>query len=341
MFRTLAQRRKTWIDFQDLTSPVNRLALVLYDYGLRPWPYPDRWDARVDWAASLYERQLETARWLDDDRVPAANLHTGTEIFAAAFGCKVAYPGDNMPYALPAIEQAGDVARLRLPSIMEGPLGEIFEQTDRLREKVGKDAILHLPDIQSPFDIAALIWKKEDFLIALIDEPEAVQELVGMTRAILTSFLDEWFRRYGRSYIAHYPDYYMEGGVTLSEDEVGAISPAQFRTFCLDSLQSLSDRYGGMGLHCCANARHQWEGFASIRGLRMLNLIQPLPLLEEAYLFFEKTTAQMHFPFGEQPHTSGWPGPGPDSHVVLTERAADRDTALRVLERMRRSGGSL
>lgn len=339
MTRSIAQRRQAWLDLQNLDSSVRRLALVLYDYGERPWPYPDRWQARRDWAVSLYERQLATAQWLDDDRVPAVNLHTGTEIFAAAFGCRVAYPGDNMPYALPLIEHAADVARLRLPQISEGPLGELFEQTDRLLEAVGPEAILHLPDIQSPFDIAALIWKKEDFLIALIEEPDAVRELIAMTRSVLIDFLDVWFRRYGTAYIAHYPDFYMEGGVTLSEDEVGAISPAQFDAFCLDSIQTLSDRYGGIGIHCCAHSRHQWPGFAAVRGLRMLNLVLPNPVLEDAYPYFAAQTAQMHFPFGAQPHTTGWPGPDPDTHVVLTGHARDRESALRLLERLRGGEG--
>ncbi len=338
MAKTIGQRRRTWIDFQDLTSATNRIALVHYDYGLRPWPYPDRRAARMDWAVSLYERQLETAQWLDDDRVPAVNLHTGTEIFAEAFGCRIVYPGDNMPYALSCVEDASGVAGLRMPSIHEGPLGDIFDMTDRIRDRVGPDAILHLPDIQSPFDIAALIWKKEDFLMALIDEPEAVHELVAMTRELLAAFLDEWFRRYGTAYIAHYPDYYMEGGMTLSEDEIGAISPATFREFCLDSLNFLSDRYGGIGIHSCANSRHQWTGFRDIRGLRMLNLIQPAHILEEAYPFFERQTAQMHSFFGEARHGADWPGPGTDAHVVLSAPASDRESALRALERLRQPG---
>ena len=60
MARNLTQRRKTWTDFQDLSSHTRRIALVQYDYGLRPWPYPDRIVERMDWAVSLYEKQLET-----------------------------------------------------------------------------------------------------------------------------------------------------------------------------------------------------------------------------------------------------------------------------------------
>ncbi len=95
-----------------------------------------------------------------------------------------------------------------------------------------------MPDIQSPMDIAALIWVKSDFYIAMIEEPEAVRELAEKVRCLLTAFLDEWFRRYGTGYVAHFPTYWMEGGLTLSEDEVGAVNPAMFDTFFLPELEA-------------------------------------------------------------------------------------------------------
>jgi hypothetical protein len=47
--------------------------------------------------------------------------------------------------------------------------------------------------------------------------------LAVKVRALLVAFFDEWFKRYGTTFVAHYPDYVMHGGLTLSVDEVGAI----------------------------------------------------------------------------------------------------------------------
>jgi len=85
----------------------------------------------------------------------------------------------------------------------------------------------------------------------------------------------------------------MPGGLTLSEDEVGAISQRMFDALFMPELAELSARYGGLGMHCCAHARHQWPGFRRIPGLRLLNLVQPAPVIHQAVAFFAGLP-QMH-----------------------------------------------
>ena len=88
-----------------------------------------------------------------------------------------------------------------------------------------------------------------------MESPQAVKELADKVKQLLTAFLDEWFRRYGREHIAHHPDYFMDGGWTVSEDEAGVVNQEMFAEFFLPELNALSDRYGGIGIHCCANSR--------------------------------------------------------------------------------------
>lgn len=57
--------------------------------------------------------------------------------------------------------------------------------------------MLCLPDVQTPMDIAALIWDKNYFFAAMIEEPEAVKELAHKVSRLYFAFFDEWFRRYG------------------------------------------------------------------------------------------------------------------------------------------------
>mgnify|MGYP000697643319 CR=1 FL=1 len=53
------------------------------------------------------------------------------------------------------------------------------------------------------------------------------------------------------------------------------VDPEMFRTFFLPGLTKLSKRYNGIGIHCCAKARHQWENFSRIPGLRLMNMQGP------------------------------------------------------------------
>ena len=196
---------------------------------------------------------------------------------------------------------------------------------------------MRLPDIQSPMDIAALIWDKADFYIAMLEEPEAVQALAAKVRQLMISFLDEWFKRYGTGYVAHFPPYWMEGGVTLSEDEIGVVNPDMFREFFLPELQELSERYGGLGMHCCADATHQWPGFLQIPGLRFLNLIQPADRIREAIPFFMTHLAQWHGVMGED-SGEDFMGTGfPEAHLVMEATVKTRMEAETLAERFQLS----
>ena len=302
----------------------------------RPWPTPDNLRARIDWASSAFERRMEDVGWLDDDTVPFLEPYTGTEIFAAALGCRVAYPSDNMPFALPLIDNPPQVHKVRVPELSSSSLASLFEIADELRRRAGPDALVRLIDVQSPMDIAALVWNKNTFYTALLETPDAVRDLASRVKGLLTAFLDRWFARYGRAFTAHYPQYYMADGLTLSEDEVGSVSPTLFQELFLPELAELSSRYGGLGMHCCANARHQWEGFKRIPGLRLLNLNQPRSVCREALASFAGTCAQMPVADVEWDLDKGpaqFPG---GAHVVLTSTVETRDEARRRVDTFQR-----
>ena len=306
--------------------------------GQRPLPWPGLVEGRIAWAVENYNLRMDQAGWLDDDRVPCLSPYTGTQIFAEAFGCKVHYPANDMPFALPMFDNMRAVSSLRVPKVHDTPLSTLFEIGRRLRQKAGPDATMQLPDVQSPLDIAALIVNKEEFYVAMHETPQAVHELTAKTKALLTAFFDEWFLEFGASYIAHYPAYYMEGGITLSEDEVGAFGSGMFNEFVLGSLNELSARYGGIGIHCCADSMHQWGNLLEVKGLQMLNLCNKFDFIERSIKYIGGAVAQWPIadllpPPGEAPQwLAGCPE---DARVVLMYRAPNRHTAQETAKRAR------
>ena len=210
---------------------------------------------------------------------------------------------------------------------------------DELARRAGPGALFRMVDLQSPMDVAALIWDKTDFYAALLENPEAVTDLVEKVKTLQFNFLDEWFRRYGREFIAHFPEYYLPQGVTLSVDEIGAVSGKMFLKYFLPDLNQFSERYNGLGIHCCANARHQWEHFKKISGLRLLNIYNRADILREAYPFFADFVAQWHI---EDEDTSpvplaplGWLKEIPaNAHFVLDVTADSREHALQLSEEL-------
>jgi hypothetical protein len=186
-------------------------------------------------------------------------------------------------------------------------------------------------------DIAALVWDKNYLFCAMVEKPDAVKALAAKAMELLTKFLDEWLGRYGREFIAHYPPYYMPGGLTLSEDEIGSVSPEMFEEFFLPTLIELSERYGGIGIHCCAQSRHQWEGFRKIPKLRLVNLGGPNTAedIRVAYELFSPETAHWHYAWtpGEplREHLAEYP---PGTRAVLNFGPPDRDKAIEAAEKM-------
>jgi len=300
MTREIARRKQNWIDLYD----GKRRAIPFVDMNLaRPFPRPDNIEERVAWSLDSYEKQLARMARVDDDHVPFLDVFTGTELFAAAFGAKVHYPDNNMPFALPVIRSAEELDRIPAAGLDAKPLADVFAIADRLKQK-HPDAILTLPDIQSPLDIAALLWEKEDFFPSMLAEPEAVLSLVDKTAALLTAFLDAWRARFGTETSAHFPAYYLPHGVSVSEDEIGSISPDMFETFSLPTLTALAERYGGLGIHCCAHSMHQWEGIKKIPNLMLLNLSPHTGTPPEAFHSFGKRIVHMHGTM----HVTGTPG---------------------------------
>jgi hypothetical protein len=333
----IKQRKEIWTDFITGEKNVNRVFVIDCNWQDIPRPllWPEKKEERIDYIYKEYELMLENMLWLNDDRIPFLDMITGTEIFAEAFGCKVHRPIDNNPFALPLITSASDISKIKVPKLWDSSLTVLFEMADRLYEKSGKQAIFRLPDIQSPMDIAALLLEKTEYFVTLIDEPELIQELSSKVFCLLTDFLNEWFKRYGKSFISHCPYYYMDKGITLSEDEIGSVNSDIFANYFLPELAKLSDIYGGIGIHCCANSRHQWENFKRIPNLKLLNIFQPFDVLKDAVKFFDEVTAQCHFNNGTGPSWEWYDLYTEKSRYVINITASNKDEALKKCDELR------
>ena len=149
-----------------------------------------------------YEAELRYLQALDDDSVPSIKIHTGTQLFAAAFGCPIHIYEDSNPAALPLVTTAAESDALRVPSLDAEPLARAMEYGRLMRERVGPDVPVRVPDIQSPFDIAALIWRKQDFYLAMLDHPEAVKRLVDNPAMLEAANMAARLRDEGMNYVA-------------------------------------------------------------------------------------------------------------------------------------------
>ena len=107
------------------------------------------------------------------------------------------------------------------------------------------------------------------------EEKQAVKRLAAKCARMLKTFLTELRRRFPQMSPLHCPDVWCPPalGPWVSNDECGAINTANFEEFCLPELEDLSRTFGGIGMHCCADAEHQFAAFRRIPGFYGFNRV--------------------------------------------------------------------
>jgi hypothetical protein len=292
----------------------------------------------VDQAERNYARQIEWLEALDDDSVPYAKVNTNTGLFAAAFGCPLHVHEDSPASARPVVGTPSEADRLPQPTLETPTLARVFEFCDGVLARLGPDVPVSVPDIQSAFDVAALVWNKQDLYTAIYDAPESVHRLVGKCQKLLKDFFDEFLRRVPNANLCHCPRAWAppELGVWLSEDEAGSMSTPMFEQFCLPALADLSETYGGLFMHCCAAADHQYRSFLKIPNLRGLNRVfQQGPGFEPAIAAFSGRAVLMMAWQGEDYLCRMLDAARPDTRFLFDIASGSLDEARGIYERMR------
>ena len=223
---------------------------------------------------------------------------------------------DSNPCALPLVHSTEEADRLQVPDLWSvRSLCRIFELGDLVRRELGPETDFGICDLQTGFDIANLVWNKEDLLCAMALDPEPVKRLHAKCARLLKTFLIEIRKEFPTMSPCHCPGNWVPPtlGPWVSNDEVGALSSAMFEEFCLPELVDLSATFGGVAMHCCADAEHQLPSFNKIPDFYAFNRVQAkrgyLPLLE-------------HFAGSEAPvHVLSWV-PDADMRCLIQESPA-------------------
>ena len=223
-----------------------------------------------------YRRWVALSEAVEDDAVPFPLLMTGTHLYAVCFGAKPHFYPDNNPYAEPVAANAAEADRIPEPKLENcRPLMRVFELAAAVRRELGPGVTLGPPDMQTGFDTMCILWDKTDLLCAMIDQPEAVKRLAAKCGRLLRAFIAAYRREFPNTTFGHCPFTWTppELGPWVSNDECGIMSPAMFEEFCLPELLDLSRQFGSLGMHCCANAQHQFAQFRRIPNFYAFNRV--------------------------------------------------------------------
>lgn len=296
----------------------------------------------LPWVVENHRRLEQRLAAVQDDAVPTARIATGTHIFAQAMGCAVHRFADNNPCAKPLVASAAEADALPEPELWATPVFErIFELARLARRELGEDVPLGPCDMQSGFDTACLVWEKTDMSMAMAD-PEgraSVARLAGKCARLLQAFLAAWRREFPSCSPCHCPLMWTppELGPWVSNDECGAVSPATFRELIMPELTELARTWGGLGMHCCANAEHQFAAFNEIPGFYAFNRVAARKGWDPILRHFTGPRAPVHVLawIGEADAARLIANAAPGTRFVFVNSGCDEDQAKPWLARMR------
>jgi hypothetical protein len=214
--------------------------------------------------------------WSHDDFVLHLQPQMGVGVFASAFGCKIEFPPDQMPWSHFLIN-AGDppekVYELKPPGLRDGLLGQVLDWSEYFDQQAKHKYPIAMTDLQGPIDTAYLVWDSCDFMAAMYEHPKEVHRLMRLVTDIIIKSIKEVRTRVKEFVPAHFPPVYLPDGmgITVSEDALAVLSRNTYAEFSLPYLNELSEEFNGVVVHSCGNFEHQLENLKKVRKLRGIN----------------------------------------------------------------------
>lgn len=213
------------------------------------------WEEMLDDSSKMLKNdltKLQTHIELQDDRALTTRVNFGTAQIAAAFGCDMYIPPNNLPCAKNHIlTDITKVKELKTPSYTDGWYKKLEDFTSFYQENMPEHVFIQLPDIQSTFNSSHLI-RGNDIIFDFYDYPELLEVLldhvtdymIGLTKHLnkMINKKDGWFFDYGALW---------KGNGRISNCTVHLISPKMYEDYILERDKRFLKAIGGGRMHYC------------------------------------------------------------------------------------------
>ena len=217
--------------------------------------------------------QLRPHLELQDDRVPTVRVQFGTAQVAAAFGCRIVIPENNLPAAGDhVLARAEDVYGLALPALDAGWYGKLAGWTAIWQEHLPEGVHIQHPDIQSAFNSAHLI-RGNDILTDFYDHPTELDLLLDKVTDFMVAIL-----KHTKAAISDDPDWFFDwgalwkGAARISNCSMHMISPRFYREHVLARDIRFFEQVGGGRMHYCGTSKKVIDEFFKVQAITGLDV---------------------------------------------------------------------
>ena len=204
---------------------------------------------------------------IQDDRPLQIRPDYGIGLVASAFGARIEVVEDNPPWVYPLggdriedrLDQAlaeSDPATAHTRGWNPRAIETLEYYADTLAEypTVRGSIAMTLPDLQGPFDSAAMLWGS-DILLALVTAPELVDRLLAAVARTMVHLHDRYRAIVGRELLpdgySHQHGSIIRGNILLRCDSNLMMSPGMYGRQVLPHDRSVLGAVGGGSFHSC------------------------------------------------------------------------------------------
>jgi len=230
-----------------------------------------------------------------DDYVPMLLPYLGTGVIASAFGCEIVWRENENPWTKPIIYSPQEVYKLKSPKVTDGLLGKVLEYTKYFEEDTQGEIPIQVTDVQSPLDIASLIWAYDDFLVAMYTNPKEVHYLLKLVTDLIIEFVKvqkQMLTDFVPSHHLWMPD---GGGFRINEDLLAIVSPSLYKEFALPYNNRISEEFNGLFIHSCGDFSFNFENLLKYDKLRGIDFsVTECPLDKVIEVFGGMTLLSTH-----------------------------------------------
>ena len=204
-------------------------AVVRAAYALRP-----KVDAGTDWIPTV------VISWYQCIVVPSL------------FGAQPIVPEGSEPIVKPVFRSVSEAAAAGVPSV-EGPLiNTMFSTLDKALKSIPDSFSVAFPPTASPFDLAQLLLPAEEFLAALITEPEASKKFLDNLSRLCIQVFQLVRTRINDAGMEHVTNRGLRfPGLRLPCDAIVNFSPDLIRQVVLPVLEEFQKHFGRLCIHYC------------------------------------------------------------------------------------------
>lgn len=198
------------------------------------------------------ERLNSMKRW-DWEPMPFRGVPGGSTIMLPlSLGCPSIRTSEGGEWIEPILHSPEDVDRLNVPSIFSGRSGELLRSMKDIVAQPDNGECIVLPDIQSPLQVAELMWD-ESFYTALVETPDAMHALLRKITPFTIDFILECKRLAGkRLNAASWPGIWSDSvGMMVADDTMSLISPAMHLEFSVPYINQMAQACGPLVYHSC------------------------------------------------------------------------------------------